>query len=104
MSSQQAPDYEIAPQDDVRPCKHMEGMVSSLADGSLHGPARWYTQFHAMHCIQCKTAVKQLRAVIDRVSVLREEAPGQGQELPMERRAELEHAMDEVDGSAKGKG
>ena len=93
----------IALEQDVRPCKHMEGMVSAYADGSLKGPARWYTQLHALHCTQCRSAIQHLRVVIDKVSDLRNEGTNVGR-LPAERRAEIDSALDALDGSARGKG
>ena len=104
MSHQSNSESAIPAEQDVCPCKHMEGMVSRFADGSLHGPARWYTQVHAMHCKQCSAAIKNLRVVIDRVGDLRDDAASGAARLPADRRADLERAMDEVDAAAPGKG
>lgn len=97
-------DNELTVEQDVRPCHHMEGMVNSLADGTLHGPARWYTELHAMHCNQCKAAVKNLRVVIGRVKELRDDGANDRAGMPDDRREELERALDEVDGTAQAKG
>ena len=95
---------ELAVEQDVRPCEHMEGMVSGLADGSLHGPALWYTQMHAMHCTKCKAAVKNLRVVIGRVKELGDDSGQPGAKMPDARRADLDRALDEVDVASRSKG
>jgi len=82
----------------------MEGMVTGYADGTLRGPARWYTQLHASYCKQCGSAIKNLRTVIDKVSDLKEENRRAGEETPASRRAGLERALDEVDASSKSRG
>ncbi|HLJ56606.1 MAG TPA: hypothetical protein VKT77_16325 [Chthonomonadaceae bacterium] len=87
----------LAVEQDVRPCKHMEGMVNSLADGTLHGPARWYTELHAMHCTQCRAAVRNLRTVIATVKELGGEDARPTAKMSDERRADIVRAMDEVD-------
>jgi len=94
---------ELAVEQDVRPCKHMEGMVNGLADGTLHGPAKWYTELHAMHCTQCRAAVKNLRIVIGKVKDLRDEGTANGERMPADRREELERALDEVDNMPRNK-
>src|SRR5689334_6216458 len=86
---------DIAVEQDVRPCKHMEEMVSGFVDGSLRGPARWYTQLHVMHCTQCRAAEKNLRVVIRQVAGLREETSGPS--MPAERREEIERELDKID-------
>ena len=96
-----ATDTEVKVDQDISPCKHMELMVNSYADGSLKGPARWYTQLHAMHCTQCRTAIERLRVVIDKVSYLREEDSEITVKLPKDRRAEIERAMDDVESSLR---
>jgi hypothetical protein len=80
----------------------METMVSGLADGSLQGPKRWFTQVHILYCAPCRSAVKNLRTVIDRVSDL--PADGSAEGLPVDRRAELERALDEVDAAPRTQG
>ena len=104
MTTQSDPGTVLTAEQDVRPCKHMEGMVNGLADGSLHGPARWYTQLHVMHCAHCKAAVKNLRVVIGKVSALRQDGMASPERLPTDRRVALERAMDEVAASSRDKG
>jgi hypothetical protein len=94
---------ELAVEQDVRPCKHMEGMVNGLADGTLHGPAKWYTEFHAMHCTQCRAAVSNLRIVIGKVKDLRDDGTANVERMPADRREELERALDEVDNMPRNK-
>jgi hypothetical protein len=97
-----ANESELPAEQDVRPCKHMEGMVNSLADGTLHGPARWYTELHSLHCTQCRAAVKNLRTVIATVKELGGDAEHRAP-MPGARRADIERAMDEVDVAARNK-
>ena len=94
----------LSSEQDVCPCKHMETMVSGLADGSLRGPGRWYTQLHAMHCKQCRSAVAKLRTVIGQVADLRDESAAGGDRLPTDRREDLERALDAVDSTARKRG
>lgn len=100
MNSRSVIDSELPVDQDVRPCSHMEIMVNGFADGSLKGPARWYTQLHAMHCVKCNAAVRNLRVVINRVADLRTDPNAATYGLPKERRAELDRALDEVDASS----
>ena len=94
---------EIAVEQDVRPCKHMEEMVSGFVDGSLRGPARWYTQLHVLHCTQCRAAAKNLRVVIGQVSTLRSDGSEGDGRLSAGRREEIERAMDKADGASREK-
>lgn len=92
-------ELELTVEQDVRPCAHMEAAVNSFADGSLRGPMLWYTRFHAAHCKECGSAIRNLRVVIDKVSDLRNETEnGSGpKRLANPRRAELERALDQLD-------
>lgn len=40
-----------------KPCPHMRGLVSALADNALSGLARWYTVHHVAGCPQCRSAL-----------------------------------------------
>ena len=101
MNRNSVTDGELSGDQDVRPCKHMEGMVSGFADGSLRGPARWYTQLHALHCTECRAAIERLRVVIDKVSDLREDGMATAIKLPTDRREEIDRAMDDVESSLR---
>lgn len=93
----------IAVEHDVRPCKHMEEMVSGFADGSLQGPAQWYTRIHMLYCTPCAAAAKNLRVLIGQISRLRDaQARGAG-ELTEDRREEIARGLDNVDASFQGK-
>ena len=77
--------------------------MSGFVDGSLRGPARWYTQLHVLHCTQCRAAAKNLRIVIARVSALRDDELDSDGRLSADRREEIERALDKVDGSSREK-
>ena len=79
----------------------MAALVSSLADGSLTGITRWYTQLHVNGCHKCRPAVKQietLRLRLNRISL-------ESSELPADRLAACEPELDVIDtAAATGKG
>lgn len=45
----------------IEPCNHMRRWVGGLADGSLKGPACWYTKFHVATCPKCSAALKEMQ-------------------------------------------
>ena len=92
----------LTEEQDVRPCKHMETMVNGYADGSLRGPARWYTHVHAMHCGQCNGAIEKLRVVIEKVSDLREPSAMEDDLKPVSRRVDIARALVDVVAATEG--
>ena len=50
-----------------KPCRHMRGLVSALADGALSGLARWYTVRHVAGCPQCSNALTYFQALKSRL-------------------------------------
>ena len=54
----------------VKPCRHMETLVSAWVDGKLTGLARWYTELHVKGCPQCRSALPFLRTLHFRLSAL----------------------------------
>jgi hypothetical protein len=42
-------------------CHHMQQHVHALADDTLKGPLRWYTQMHCSYCKRCGGALRTLR-------------------------------------------
>jgi hypothetical protein len=81
---------------ELKPCRHMRHWVSALADGSLRGFARWYTNLHAAGCPKCREALEALRLLRDRLrsAVISGSAPAT---LSPERWASLDAALDRVD-------
>jgi hypothetical protein len=77
----------------------MEDYVSAFSDGSLTGPARWYTWLHLLHCRKCSAALRGLRALRDRLRALSHaERPNEPpRTLTAERRVAMETAMNAVD-------
>jgi glutaredoxin len=60
MSTQNSTSIQDLP-DELKPCDHMVNLVSRRSDGTLVGPAKWYTDFHVMTCPHCRAAVKGLQ-------------------------------------------
>ena len=82
----------------IEPCPHMRVLVSSLSDGTLKGPARWYTRFHVVTCPKCKAALKALQALHGRLEVLgKEPAKGAAPHLSLNRQEAVKTACDEID-------
>lgn len=50
---------------EVQACHHLQHQVHALADNTLKGPLRWYTQLHCSYCNQCGTALKTLREPLE---------------------------------------
>lgn len=46
---------------EIKPCRHMEQWVNALAEGSLTGFARWYTQLHIRGCQHCYAALEAIQ-------------------------------------------
>ena len=82
--------------DDLKPCPHMQTLVSAWLDGVLTGLMRWYTNWHVAHCPRCTDAVPVLRTLRARLRRL-SETPGAGQALTPERRAAVEAAWVQAD-------
>ena len=80
----------------IEPCKHMEAYVSALSDGSLSGPARWFTRLHMLHCRKCRTAFRLFGALRKRLRQFGSLERG-SDTLAQARRSALENALDEVD-------
>jgi hypothetical protein len=55
---------------DIKPCKHMEGLVSSRADERLTGLAKLYTDWHISQCTRCQDGLKTLMALKERLGAL----------------------------------
>jgi len=54
----------------VKPCRHMETLVSAWVDGKLTGIARWYTALHVKGCPQCQSSLPFLQTLHFRLSEL----------------------------------
>src|SRR5438270_244779 len=83
---------------EIKPCRHMEAWVNALSDGSLSGPARWYTQLHVAGCKQCRAALSALQRLREHLQALRsQEDASLPTTLAPHRRQSLEAALDEVE-------
>lgn len=74
---------------DLKPCRHMQTLVSAWVDGKLTGLARWYTEKHVQGCPQCQSSLPFLRSLHFRLSGL---GKAQTPERLSEKRWEAVHA------------
>jgi hypothetical protein len=79
----------------------MTNLISRRSDGSLSGPAKWYTDFHVMTCPQCKAALKGLREVNEQVKELSSEEPGADLKLGDDAWKKIEAGWDAEENSTK---
>ena len=84
---------------DERPCPHMKTLLSALADGSLTGIARWYTEHHAQRCPGCGSSLGNLKTVRERIRTLGV-PDGDTLQLSEDRWAAIEAAWDEQENHA----
>lgn len=54
----------------LKPCWHMQTLVSAWLDGRLSGLALWYTKKHIKDCPQCQASVPFLKSLHFRLSGL----------------------------------
>jgi len=54
----------------LKPCWHMQTLVSAWVDGKLSGLTRWYTEQHIKGCPQCQSSLPFLRDLRFRLSSL----------------------------------
>src|SRR2546421_5398870 len=93
--------HSVEPSQRVEPCRYMRTWVSELADGSLTGLARWYTELHVKGCPHCKPAVEAIRALRQRLEILaRADIPSESAHLAPERHSALETVLDSIDSGA----
>lgn len=51
-------------EENVKPCKHMEGLLHRAADGKLRGLAKWYAWAHIHRCAGCTAFMRRLEATL----------------------------------------
>lgn len=57
------------------PCRHMEGHLNHVADGTA-GPLRlWYTLSHVARCPRCRRFLDSLKSMILKLRTARESEP-----------------------------
>ncbi len=83
------------------PCTHMTNLISRRSDGSLSGPAKWYTDFHVMTCPQCKAALKGLRELNEQVHEMSSELEASDLRLDDEAWTKIEAGWDEEEKRAR---
>lgn len=49
-------------EENVQPCRHMEGLLHRASDGRLRGLAKWYAWSHAARCSGCLAFLRRLEA------------------------------------------
>ena len=92
MKTQEIPTEEQK----IEPCEHMTDQISAMSDGSLRGPAYWFTRFHLLHCRKCGTALLGFESLRSKLHLLRD-APVHDSALDPQTRSALQRAMDELD-------
>ena len=59
------------------PCRHMEGHLNHVADGTA-GPLRlWYTLQHVARCPRCRRFLNSLKSMLGRLHRVREAEPSE---------------------------
>ena len=85
----------------VKPCRHMEGLVSAWVDGALTGLSRLYTEFHVRTCPQCTASLPFLRLLKGRLAGLPNAEPEKTEvpapALPAERWENVNDEWDRTD-------
>ena len=84
---------------DLKPCPHMQTLVSAWVDDALNGLLSRYTEWHVRHCPRCSAAVPVLRALQSRLHQYRLASAGEAT-LTSERRAALQEAWERADQAA----
>jgi hypothetical protein len=93
----------------VKPCHHMETLVSAYVDGNLTGIKCWYTESHIKGCKQCQASIPFLQALRARTLTMASDgAPdgvpdgtGAAPILGEERWEKIESSWNEADNTAK---
>jgi hypothetical protein len=81
----------------LKPCKHMETLVSAMVDGRLSGFYLWFTKVHVKGCTQCSTSLPFLGKLKARVEALAQH--DHMGEMPTERWSVVEKKWDEAEAS-----
>ena len=95
MNTKTASLEEIA-EEKIQPCEHMTDYVSALSDGSLRGPAYWFTRLHLLYCHKCGSALRGFQHLRTHLHILRD-VPKDADPLAPETRAALQKALDDMD-------
>jgi hypothetical protein len=83
--------------DNLKPCPHMENLISAWVDGKLTGLKLWYTRWHVSQCPRCTSAIPILEALQGRLHRLSGTDAPEPLALTPERRAALEAAWEQAD-------
>ena len=75
---------------DPKPCPHMRVWVSALADGTLAGIVRWYTERHIAGCPQCQKGLANVHALHQRLQQISADGGRDAEPLPPARWAALD--------------
>lgn len=58
-----------------QPCKHMEGLLNQVADGTAGRATRWYVLAHVLHCDRCRRFLEALKGMITQLRLARSKEP-----------------------------
>jgi hypothetical protein len=82
----------------VKPCWHMQTLVSAWTDGKLKGLAKWYTERHVADCPQCQSSLPFLKELHGRLFTLAGQTPpASAESLAEERWEAVENAWKEAE-------
>jgi hypothetical protein len=79
----------------LKPCTHMQVLISAHIDSMLPGIADWYTKKHIEGCKQCQSSLPFLNSLKERLHVLNDN--DESQTLPPERLAAIEDNLRKID-------
>ncbi len=82
-----------------KPCPHMKGLVSALADDALTGIARWFTVHHVAGCPRCQNGLNYFQALSARLNAVGDTPVAR---LTPERWVATEAAWEEADREKAG--
>jgi hypothetical protein len=88
----------ILEEEQLCPCHHMTTLISRRSDGTLTGPAKWYTDFHVRTCPQCQSALKGLRQVNAKVKKLSSDTPDSKMKLGEKEWKQVHSGWDDAEG------
>jgi hypothetical protein len=85
---------------DMKPCRHMENLVSNRVDDKLTGAAKIYTDWHVSQCSKCQAGMQNLIVLKKRLSDLGPAGDQSGQSgLPAEQWSSVEAEWQKADAS-----
>ena len=86
------------PQQQLKPCFHMKGLLDAWQRKRLPGFLAWYVRYHVTHCTRCREALQLFHALRERLRTLGATTAEQSDlSLSPERKTRLQAAIEEID-------